>query len=100
MSDRVRMKSKTVFNNPLIISHESEPRADAHTVIEDDEFSTSEAHAIELEAAGFAERIKGDAAELSPEAEKLLGSQTSNNDAIASNRVTKKTDAKPVETAA
>lgn len=98
MTDRVRMKSKTVMNNPLITSH-AKGRPDQHTVIEDDEFSTSEAHAQELERLDYAERTKGDAAPLSEGAERLVGSQTSGNDAISSNRVTKSTkvDAKAAE---
>jgi hypothetical protein len=85
MADRIRMKSKTVMNNPLITSH-AEGRADTNTVIEGDEFSTSEIHAGELEALNYAERTSGDAAEISDRATKLIGSQTSKNDAIASNR--------------
>ena len=61
MADRVRMKAKTVFSNPLIISHADAPRADQHTVIEGDEFSTDEGHAQQLEALGEAERVSGDA---------------------------------------
>lgn len=89
MSDRVRMKSKTTMNNPLIVSHADAPRADAHTVIDGDEFSTSEVHAQELETLGYAERIPGDAVDLPEAGQRLLGAQTSNNDAIATKRAVK-----------
>ena len=85
MADRVRMKSMTVMNNPLITSH-ADGRADTNTVIDGDEFSTSEVHAVELEALGYAERTSGEAADASETAEKLIGSQTTKGDAISSNR--------------
>lgn len=88
MADRVRMKSLTVLNNPLITSH-AEARPDEHTVIEGDEFSTSEDHAQQLEALGYAERTSGTAAPLSDRAEALIGAQTSSVDAIQTNRPAK-----------
>lgn len=93
LTDRVRMKAKTTFNNPLITVHRKKdaPVADIHTVDVDDEFSTHEEHAAELERAGFAERTKGEAAPASERAEQLQGSQLSAGGAIAANR-------KPIET--
>lgn len=93
MADRVRMKSKTVMNNPLITSH-AEGRADPHTVIEGDEFSTSEDHAQQLKQSGYAERIRGEAAPASEDAGRIAGFQTSADNAIQSNRASKKADAK------
>ena len=91
MADRVRMKAKTVFNNPLITTHreDGDIRSDPHTVIEDDEFSTGEVHASELERLGFAERIEGEAAEASERAIMIAGAQTpSTTPAIALDRTT------------
>ena len=85
MADRVRMKSKTVMNNPLIVVASS-TRADKQTVIEGDEFSTTDEHAQQLEALGYAERIDGTADDMTEAQTKLAGSQTSGNDAIAGNR--------------
>jgi hypothetical protein len=96
LTDRVRMRAKSTFNNPLISVHRSPdaPVADIHTVDVDDEFSTHEEHAAELERAGFAERTKGEAAPASERAERLSGSQISNGGAIASNRKATETSLK------
>ena len=87
--DRVHMTATAVFHNPLIAP--DKPRADAHTVQDGDGFSTSELHARELEAQGFAERSEGEAAPMSDAAKRLLGAQTSSGGAVQSNRVTRNT---------
>ena len=89
MADRVRMKSKTVLNNPLIVNHATQPRADAHTVIDGDEFSTSETHAQELEQLGYAERTSGEAVAASDDAARIAGFQTSTDGAIQTKRPVK-----------
>ena len=88
-SDRVRMKAKTTFHNPIITTHPAKDAVahpDPHTVDDGDEFSTSEDHAAELERAGFAERTKGEAAPASDRATALAGSQSVGKGAIAGNR--------------
>jgi hypothetical protein len=50
--DLVRMKAKTVLNNAQITTLAKQLVADEHTVVEGDEFTTSEPHAQELEGLG------------------------------------------------
>ena len=85
---RTRMKSKSTFDNPLIINH-TKPRENATTVQDGDEFSTHDAHADQLEQTGLAERISGDAADATEAQVKLLGTQTPAAGAIVTNRQTK-----------
>ena len=96
MADRVLMKAKSTFNNPLITVKRPEPKegepvrraVDEHTVDEGDEFSTSEDHATQLEAGGLAERISGKAEAASERAQALVGAQTPTAGAIHQTRET------------
>lgn len=95
-TDRVLMKAKTTFNNPVITVKQKPAkdgeaavrRHDEHTVDTGDEFSTHEAHAVQLEQSGLAERISGDAEPASERAQALIGAQTSATSAIRQTRET------------
>ena len=85
MGDRVRMKSKSTFDNPFIFNHTKE-REGSTTVQAGDEFSTEPEHADQLEQANPAEKIAGDVSERTERQQKLKGAQTSGTEAIITNR--------------
>ncbi|MGY2732806.1 hypothetical protein [Sphingomonas sp. UYP23] len=85
MADRVRMKSKSTFDNPFIYNHSKE-RLGSTTVQPDDEFSTEPEHADQLKAVSMAETISGDVSDRTERQEKLKGTQTSAAGAIITNR--------------
>lgn len=95
---RVRMKSKSTFDNPFIYNHEK-AREGSTSVQDDDEFSTEAEHADQLEQNDLADKISGDVSETTERQEKLKGTQTSAGGAIITNRVDPK-PAAPAKAAA
>lgn len=87
MADRVRMKSKSTFDNPFIYNHE-EVRLGRTTVQDGDEFSTEEEHAVKLEQVQLAERVSGDVSDRTDRQEKLIGTQKSAGNAVQTKRET------------
>lgn len=85
MADRVRMKSKSIFDNPFIYNHAKE-REGRTTVQDGDEFSTEPEHAVQLEDGGLAEKISGDVSDRTDRQTALKGAQTSGTGAIITNR--------------
>ena len=93
MADRVRMQSLSTFDNPLIHNHAAE-REGRTTVQDGDEFSTEEAHAVQLEQMNLAERTKGGVSDRTEKQAMIVGAQTpSPRPAISSQR---KTDGSPI----
>ena len=95
MADRVRMKSKSTFDNPFIYNH-TKGREGSTTVQDGDEFSTEPEHAEQLEQTGLAETISGDVSDRTDRQQSLVGSQTSATGAIVTNRETKMKPTGPV----
>ena len=85
MAERVRMKSKSTFDNPFIYNHTKE-RLGSTTVQPNDEFSTEPEHAEQLKQVEMAETIEGDASDRTDRQEKLKGTQTSGTGAIITTR--------------
>ena len=89
MADRVRMKSKSTFDNPFICNH-MKGREGSTTVQPDDEFSTEPEHAEQLKQVDMAETITGDVSDRTERQERLKGTQTSGTGAIITTRETPK----------
>ncbi len=85
VADRVRMKSKSTFDNLFIHNH-TEGRVGWTTVQDGDEFSTEPEHAEQLDQAGMAEKISGDVSATTERQAKLKGAQVSGTGAIITNR--------------
>jgi hypothetical protein len=99
MGDRIRMKSKSTFDNPFIHNH-TKDREGSTTVQDGDEFSTEAEHGEQLEQSGLAETIKGDVSTTTERQEALKGTQTSAAGAIVTNRAAKSAAAAPAKPAA
>ena len=94
MADRVRMKSKSTFDNAFIYNHTKE--REGRTYVQDgDEFSTEPEHAEQLEQAELAETISGDVSEATERQTALKGTQTTAPGAITTNRVNRPVAAAP-----
>lgn len=86
MAERVRMKSLSTFDNPLVFNHAKE-REGRTSVQPGDEFSTEEEHAVQLEQAKMAERASGDVSDRTEKQAMIKGAQTpSPRPAISANR--------------
>ena len=83
LDDRVRMKAKTTFDNPLISVSTKAGEAPRTTVQDGDEFTTHDEHARQLEQLDYAERISGATDDPTERARSLIGAQTQAESGIA-----------------